>query len=30
MKISNIKEMSDRELYTFINNISNTQPRGHD
>ena len=27
MKISNIKEMSDRELYTFINNISNNNGR---
>ena len=23
MKLQNIREMSDRELYTFINNISN-------
>ena len=25
MKIGNIREMSDKELYTFINNIKNTQ-----
>ena len=27
MKINNIREMSDRELYTFINNISNQNGR---
>lgn len=27
MKVSNIREMNDRELYTFINNISNNNGR---
>ena len=27
MKIGNIREMSDKELYTFINNISNNNGR---
>lgn len=27
MKLNNIREMSDRELYTFINNISNNNGR---
>ena len=27
MKLDNIREMSDRELYTFINNISNQNGR---
>ena len=27
MKIDNIRQMSDRELYTFINNISNNGGR---
>lgn len=27
MKLNNIREMSDRELYTFINNISNQNGR---
>ena len=27
MKLQNIREMSDRELYTFINNISNNNGR---
>ena len=27
MKLQNIREMNDRELYTFINNISNNNGR---
>ena len=27
MKLQNIREMNDRELYTFINNISNSNGR---
>lgn len=27
MKLQNIREMNDRELYTFINNISNKNGR---
>ena len=27
MKLQNIREMDDRELYTFINNISNNNGR---
>lgn len=27
MKLQNIREMNDRELYTFINNISNNNSR---
>ena len=27
MKLNNIREMNDRELYTFINNISNQNGR---
>ena len=27
MKLNNIREMSDKELYTFINNISNNNGR---